>query len=478
MNVKSVEKQEKSVVELIIEVGHEEFEAAIDKVYKKQRGKIAVPGFRKGHAPRKVIEGMYGASVFYEEAINEVYPEAYAQAIEQEKLDAVAWPDVEIQEVNKDGFTFKALVTVRPEVKLGEYKALTAPKAEASVSEEDIDHELKPFIDRATRLVSVDRAAQTGDTVVLDFEGFDNGVPFEGGKADGHSLELGSGSFVPGFEDQLVGMKAGDEGDINITFPEDYHADLAGKPVVFHVKISEVKEKQAPEVDDEFAKDVSEFETLAEFRSDLENKLKDRKEVQARKEFENALLEQVVKNMEVEIPDAMVDARADQMMEDYARRITSQGIPFENYLQMMGMTMEDMRSQAREGALRQVQVDLALGAVAEAEHIEITDEEKEAEYVRLSEQYSMKLEQVKSAVAESDLVSDLRTKKAANVIYDSAKVGEAKADTEQAVQSGAEAEEKPKKRTATRKKAVTEGEAPEEKPKKRVSSKKKAETEE
>lgn len=474
MNVKSVEKQEKSIVELIVEVSRDEFEAAIDKVYKKQRGKIAVPGFRKGHAPRKIIEGMYGSSVFYEDAINEVYPEAYAQAVEQEKLDAVAWPDVEIQEVNKDGFTFKALVTVRPEVKLGEYKGLTAPKAEPVVSEEDVDNELKPFIDRATRLVSVDRAAQTGDTVVLDFEGFDNGVPFEGGKAEGHSLELGSGSFVPGFEEQLVGMKVGDEGDIDITFPEDYHADLAGKPVVFHVKIDEVKEKQAPEVDDEFAKDVSEFETLAEFRADLAAKLKDRRETQARSEFENALLEQVVANMEVEIPDAMLDARVSQMVEDYARRITAQGIPFENYLQMMGMTVEDMREQAKEGALRQVQVDLALGAVAEAEKIEIADEEKEAEYARLAEQYGMKLEKVKAAVAEADLVSDLRTKKAANVIYDSAKVGEApKAD-----EKAAETEEKPKKKAAPRKKADAEAGAAEEKPKKRAASKKKAETEE
>ena len=452
MNVKSVEKQEKSKVELVIEVSREEFEAAIDKVYKKQRGKIAVPGFRKGHAPRKVIEGMYGSGVFYEDAINEIYPEVYSQAVKQENLDVVAWPEVEILEAGKDGFSFKAVVTVRPEVKLGEYKGLTAPKAEVTVTDEDIDNELKPYIQRATSLVAVDREARLGDTVVLDFEGFDNGVPFEGGKAEGHSLELGSGAFVPGFEDQLVGMKAGEEKDIDITFPENYHADLAGKPVVFHVKINEVKEKQLPTVDDEFAKDVSEFENLADFKSDLREKLIARREKQAQDDFENALLEQVVANMEVEIPDAMVDYRADQMMDDYARRITSQGIPFENYLQMMGMTKETMREQAKEGALHQIQVELALDAVAAAEDIEISDEEKEAEYNRLAEQYGMKADQVKSAVAESDLVSELKTKKAAEVVYNSGKVGDAEK---------AEAGEKPKKKAAPRKKTVKKAEAEE-----------------
>ena len=397
---------------------------------------------------------MYGSGVFYEDAINELYPEAYSKAVEQENLDVVAWPDVEVLEAGKDGFSFKAVVTVRPEVKLGEYKGLTAPKAEVSVTDEDIENELKPYIQRATSLVAVDREAQLGDTVVLDFEGFDNGVPFEGGKAEGHSLELGSGSFVPGFEDQLVGMKAGEEKDIDITFPENYHADLAGKPVVFHVKINEVKEKKVPTVDDEFAKDVSEFETLADFKADLSKKLTERREKQAQDDFENALLEQVVANMEVEIPDAMVDYRADQMMDDYARRITSQGIPFENYLQMMGMTKESMREQAKDGALHQIQVELALDAVAAAESIEISDEEKEAEYSRLAEQYGMKVEQVKAAVAESDLVNELKTKKAAEVVYSNGKAGEAK-------KAEGEGEEKPKKKAAPRKKAAKKAEAEE-----------------
>lgn len=454
MNVKSVEKQGNSTVEMIIEVGGAEFEAAVQKVYLKQRGKINVPGFRKGHAPRKIIEGMYGTGVFHEDAVNELYPTAYAQALEQEKIDAVAYPNVEIQEVGKDGFTFKAVVTVRPEVVLGEYKGLTAPKDAVTVTDEDIDNELKPYVSRATRLVSVDRGAKNGDTAVIDFEGFKDGVPFEGGKGEGHSLELGSGSFVPGFEEQLVGAKAGDEKDLDVTFPEDYHADLAGKAVVFKVKVLEVKEKQAPVLDDEFAKDVSEFETLADFKKDLGDKLKARREADAQRAYESALLEQVTANMTAEIPDAMVDYRVDQMVNDYANRVTSQGISFEQYLQMMGMTVADMRSQAREGALRQVQVDLALGAIAAAEQIEISDEEKDEEYKRMTEQYGMTLEQVKSAVHEDDLVADLKSKKAGELVFSTAKVGKApakKAAKKAAAKTEEAAEEKPKRKAAPKK---------------------------
>ncbi len=424
MNVKSVEKQEKSTVELIIEVGREEFEAAIEKVYKKQRNKINVPGFRKGKAPRKIIEGMYGASVFYEDAINELYPEAYATAVDQEKLDVVAWPKVEIQEVSADGFTFKAIVTVRPEVKLGQYKEITAPKAEPAVTEEDIANELKPYIARATRMVTVEREAQNGDTVVIDFEGFKDGVPFAGGKAEGHELELGSGSFIPGFEDQLVGTKAGDEKEVNVTFPEEYPEEsLAGAPTVFKVKVHEVKEKQEPTLDDEFAKDVSEFDTLEALKKDLADKLMARREENAKKTFESAVLEQVVHNMEVEIPDAMVEYEADQLVNNYAQRIQAQGIPFENYLKMMGMTMDQMRLQAAESATHQIQSDLALAAVAAAEGIEASDEDVAAEIKNLAEQYKLTEEQVRSAINVDDLKKDICRKKAAEVIFSTAKVG-------------------------------------------------------
>ena len=460
MNVKSVEKQEKSAVELVIEIGGEEFEAAVQKAYLKQRNKINVPGFRKGKAPRKIIEGMFGSGVFYEDAINELYPKAYADAVEQEKLDVVSWPNVEVLEAGKDGLTFKATVTVRPEVKLGEYKGLTAEKEEVKITDEDIEGELKPYINRASRMVTVEREAQNGDTVVIDFEGFKDGVPFDGGKAEGHSLELGSSAFIPGFEDQLVGTKAGDEKDVNVTFPEDYHAeDLAGAPVVFKVKVHEVKEKQLPTVDDEFAKDVSEFDTLEAFKKDLADKLTERREAQAKRAFEAAIMEQVMDNMEVEIPDAMVAYETDQMVEDMARRIQAQGIPFEQYMAMTGMTIDIVRSQAAAAAMERVRRDLALGAVVAAENIEISDEDLEAEYKRLADEYHMELDQVKAAAPAEDVKKGLAIQKAEQVIYDSAKVGKTpakkkttKKKAEEAEGEAAEGEEKPKKRRTTKKK--------------------------
>ncbi len=488
MNVKSVEKQEKCTVELVIEVGGEEFEAAVDKVYKKQRGSISVPGFRKGKAPRKIIEGMYGSGVFYEEAVNEVYPEAYTRAVEQENLDVVAWPKIEIQEMGREGLTFKATVTVRPEVTLGEYKGLCAEKNAAEVTQEDIENELKPFISRATRMVTVEREARMGDTVVIDFEGFKDGEPFEGGKAEGHSLELGSGAFVPGFEEQLVGVKAGDEKKLDITFPEEYHEGLAGAAVVFEVKVREVKEKQLPVVDDEFAKDVSEFETLEELRNDLAGKLKERRESQAQREYETALMEQVMNNMQVDIPDPMVEYRAEALVNDMARRITAQGMPFEQYLSMMGMDQNSIRVQAAEAATGQIRRELALDAVVAAEHIQVSDEELEAEYQRMSEQYGMDVEKVKERVAEKDVRVELCSQKAEKLIYDSGKVGtppvkeEAPAgEAAEETPAAEETAEKPKRtrRTAKKTDEETEG-AGEDKPKKTVRKRtgKKAEEEE
>ena len=482
MNVKSVEKKEKSTVELVIEVGAEEFEAAVQKVYLKQRGKIAIPGFRKGHAPRKIIEAMYGTGVFYEDAINDVYPGAYAQAVEQEKLDAVAWPSVEVVSVGKEGLTFKAVVTVRPEVKLGQYKDLTAEKPAVTVTDEDIEGELKPYINRATRMVTVDRPAENGDTVVIDFEGFMDGKPFDGGKGEGHSLELGSNSFIPGFEDQLVGAKAGDEKDVNVSFPEDYHAqELAGKPALFKVKVHEVKEKQLPALDDEFAKDVSEFDTLDAFKKDLADKLTKRREEQAERTFQAAVMEQVMNNMEVDIPDAMVEFEADNMVNDMAQRIQSQGIPFDQYLSMMGMNMNMMHEQAKAAAMERVRRDLALGAVVDAEQIAISDEEVEEEYKRLAEEYHMELDKVKQAVEAENVRKELSVKKAEQLIYDSAKAGKAPAKkkaaakkTEEKAEEPAEGEAKPKRtRKAPAKKAEEPAGEAEAKPKKRAPAKKK-----
>jgi trigger factor len=454
MKVTSVEKKEKSTVELTIQVEAEAFEAAIQKVYLKTRSRMNVPGFRKGKAPRKIIEGMYGASVFYEDAINELYPAAYEEAVKEQGLDDVGYPKMEIVEVGKEGFTFKALVSVRPEVKLGEYKGLTAPKEAVKITEKDVDEELKPYIDRATRLVSVKRKAKKGDTAVIDFEGFDNGTPFEGGKGENHDLKLGAGMFVPGFEEQVIGMKAGEEKDIDITFPEDYHADLAGKAVVFHVKCNEVKESQAPEVDDEFAKDVSEFETLADFRKDLEEKLRQRREAQAKSDFENAVMEQLVENMECEVPDGMVEVQVDRLMDDYAMRLQSQGIPMDQYMSMMGMTPEMMRTSARPAALKQVQTELALTAVAKAEGLEASEEEYEAEIAKLAEQYKMPAEQVKVIIPQEELKKDLAMRKASELVLSSAKEGKAKKAKKASKKE--DAEEKPKR---TRAKKAEEPEA-------------------
>ena len=453
MKVTSVEKKEKSTVELTIQVEAGVFEAAVQKVYLKNRGKINVPGFRKGKAPRKIIEGMYGSGLFYEDAVNECYPAAYDEAVKEQGLDDVGYPKMEIVEVGKEGFTFKALVSVRPEAKLGEYKGLAAAMEEAKVTEKDIDEELKPYVERATRLVSVKRKAKKGDTAVIDFEGFDNGTPFEGGKGENYELKLGAGMFVPGFEEQVIGMKAGEEKDLDITFPEDYHADLAGKAVVFHVKVNEVKEAQAPEVDDEFAKDVSEFETLADFRKDLGDKLLERKKVQAQADFENAVMEQLVEGMECEIPDGMVEVQVDRLMDDYAMRLQSQGIGMDQYMSMMGMNADMMRASARPAALKQVQTELALTAVVKAEDIQISDEEYEAEAAKLAEQYNMPVEQVKAIIPVEGLKKDLALRKASELVISSAVAGKAKkkAAPKKSAKKEEEGEEKPKRARAKKK---------------------------
>ncbi len=459
MKVTNVEKKEKSTVELTIQVEADEFEAAVQKAYLKNRSRISVPGFRKGKAPRKIIEGMYGSGVFYEDAINDVYPGAYEAAVKEQGLEDMGHPVMDIVEVGKDGLTFTALVSVRPEVKLGEYKGLQAPKTCNEVTDADIDNELEPYIKRATRLVSVERPIAMGDTAVIDFEGFEDGKPFEGGKGTDYSLEIGSGSFVPGFEDQLIGMSVGEEKDLDITFPEDYVKDLAGKAVVFHVKVKEIKESQAPEVDDEFAKDVSEFETLADFKKDLGEKLKQRRENQAQEAFESAILEQLIDNMEAEIPDGMVETQLDKVMDEYAMRMQSQGMSMNDYLKMMGMTPEMMRASAKPSALRQVQLELALSAVADAEKIEITEEDRNKEIAKLAQQYNLTEDQVKAAISVDMLEHDLRLQKASDFVVAQAVVGEAPKKEEPA-------EEKAEKPKRTRKKAAADESAEgEEKPK-------------
>ena len=442
MNVKSKKKGEHSTVELVIEVDAKSFDEAVNRVYLKQRKRISIPGFRKGKAPRNMLEAMYGANLFYEDAIKDIYPAAYEEAIAQEKLKPAAYPQIEIVEVGKEGFTFKAIVTLKPDVKLGEYKGLTAPKEKVSVTDADIDAEMAPYIQRATRLTAVKRKAKKGDTAVIDFEGFDNGVPFEGGKGEGYSLELGSGTFIPGFEDGVVGMKAGEEKELDITFPEDYSPDLAGKPVVFKVKVQEVKEPVKPELDDEFAKDVSEFETLADFRADLKKKITERREKQVDTEYERAITDQLIDNLEVDLPQAIVDQQTDRMMDDYRMRVESQGIPFDQYMSMMGMNPQMLRQEAAVGARRRVLNELALEAVAKAEKLKISAAEKKAEYERLAKEYNMEVEQIKAAVDEETLSEDLLYQKAAKFVLENAKVGKAPAKKAAKKDEGEAAEKK------------------------------------
>ena len=421
MSVKSCEKVEKSQVALTIEVGAEEFEAAVEKAYRKLRRKINVPGFRPGKAPRKIIEGMYGAEVFYEEAINIAFPEAYEAAVKEQELQVVGYPTVELEgECTKAGFTFKATAPVYPEVTLGQYKGLSAPKDEVKVTAADVDERVKILQDRNTRLVSVDREAKEGDTAVIDFEGFLEGKPFDGGKGENHSLELGSHSFVPGFEEQVVGMKAGEEKDIDITFPEDYHADLAGKAVVFKVKVHEVKEKEVPALDDEFAKDVSEFDTLKDLKADLKKKITEERQKDADRAFEDTLMEQVAEGITADVPDAMVEGQARQFLENFKMQIAQQGIPYDQYMKMTGMDEQKLLEDAKEPALRQVRLDLALAAIIKAENIEVSDEEVEAEFKKMADQYGMELDMVKKYLQADQVKDQVTTQKAIAVVVDSA----------------------------------------------------------
>ena len=348
MSVKSCEKLDKSKVALTIEADAAAFEAAINKAYLKQRGKISVPGFRPGKAPRKMIESMYGAEVFYEEAVNILLPDAYEDAVKEQELKVVGYPEVELESCGKDGVVFKCTVAVYPEVTLGQYKGLEAPKAEVNVTDEDVENRLNEMADRNSRLVSVEREIQKGDTADIDFEGFDNGVPFDGGKGENFDLEIGSGSFVPCFEDQLVGMKAGEEKDIDITFPENYTPELAGKPVVFHVKVNEVKHKEVPAIDDEFAKDVSEFDTLEELKADTRKQLTNDREAAAQRAFEDALMQKVADGIQADIPDEMVDVQAQQMMENFQQQLAAQGIGclIKRYLMS---TLTEFQSRAHSG---------------------------------------------------------------------------------------------------------------------------------
>ena len=475
MTVKNVEKLEKSRVALEIEVGAEEFEAAVQKAYLKVRSKVSVPGFRPGKAPRKMIEKLYGADVFYADAVDEAFPEAYEQAVESEKLDTIGYPEVEmVGDVTKDGFTFKATVAVYPEVKLGEYKGVSVPKEEVKVTADDVKERLNEMAERNARLVSVERKAKKGDTAVIDFEGFLDGTPFEGGKGENYELELGSGSFVPGFEDQVIGMKAGEEKDVDITFPEDYQKDLAGKAVVFKVKCNEVKVKELPAIDDEFAKDVSEFDTLKELKDDIKKQIESDREQAVKVAYENALIEKVADSIECEIPEALIEAQCKRFLEEFKSRIMAQGIPYDQYAKMTGMDEKKFMEDGREPAIKQVKMDLAIAEIIEQEKLEATDEEIEEEYKKLSGYYGMDVEMVKKYLGVNEVRTQVLNSKAVAVVVDNAKPTKAVAKK---AEDPAEGEEKkPARKTA--KKSEDAAEAEEKKPAAKKTAKKAEDAEE
>ena len=455
MTVKSCEKLEKSRVALTIETSAEEFEAAVNKAYLKMRGKINVPGFRVGKAPRKIIEKMYGAEVFYEEAVNIILPDAYEAAVKEQELDVVGYPEVELESCTKDGVVFKCTVAVYPEVKLGQYKGLEAPRAEVKVAAADVNARLKEMADRNSRLVSVDRAVKKGDTADIDFEGFDNGVAFDGGKGENFDLEIGSGSFVPGFEDQLIGMKAGEEKDIDITFPKDYTPELAGKPVVFHVKVNEVKVKEVPALDDEFAKDVSEFDTLKDLKADIKKKLTAERTEAAQRAFEDVLMAKVAEGVEADVPHEMVDLQAEQMTEGFKQQLAAQGIPFDQYLKMTNTTEADFKSQAYGPAEQQVKMDLAISAIVKAEGLEASDDEVEAEMKKVADKYGMDLDTVKKYLRPEEVKEQVIREKVIKLVADSAvAVAPAEALAEEEAEAEAAEEKKPAKKTAAKKPAA------------------------
>ena len=422
-----VEKLEKNMAKLTIEASAEDFEKAIQKVYLKARGRINIPGFRKGKAPRKLIEKMYGTGVFYEDAANDLIPTAYAEALKDCDLEIVSRPEINVTQIESGKpFIFTAEVAVKPEVTLGEYKGVEVEKSNVEVTDEDINKEVDKERENNSRTIDVDdRAVESGDIIKLDFDGSVDGVPFAGGKAENYTLTIGSGSFIPGFEDQLIGTKIGEEKDVTVTFPEDYHEkSLAGKEAVFKCKVNAITVKELPDADDEFASEVSEFETLAEYKEDIKKKLTEKKEKEARAKKEAQAVEKAVENATMEIPDAMIDTQVQSMMEDFARRMQSQGLSLEQYFQFTGMDAKKMHDQMKPEALKRIQNSLVLEAVAKAENIEISDEKVDEEIAKMAEAYKMEVEKLKGIIGDSErdqMKKDLAVQAAADLIADAAK---------------------------------------------------------
>ena len=421
-----VEKLEKNMAKLTIEVPAEELEAALEKAYQKNKNRINIPGFRKGKAPRRMIEKMYGEGIFYEDAANSLIPDAYTKAVEECEEVIVSQPEISDVQIEKGNpFIFTAEVAVKPEVTLGDYKGLEVEKTEVSVSEEEIDKEVDRERENNSRMLDIDdRAVENGDMIKLDFEGFVDGVAFEGGKGTDYPLTIGSGSFIPGFEEQLIGAKLGEETEVNVTFPEEYQAkDLAGKAAVFKCKVNEIKVKELPEADDEFAKDVSEFDTLAEYRDDIRAKLLERKTQEAKREKERKALDKAVENATMEIPDAMVNEQVRRIADDFARRLQTQGLSMEQYMQFTGMTPDSYMEQVRPEALKRIKNSLVLEAIAKAEDIQISDEQVDEEIKKMAESYKMEPDKLKEMMGDYEmeqLKNDLAVQAAVELISDAA----------------------------------------------------------
>ena len=465
MALKSSNKVDTNVYEIEVTVAPEEFTQACKDAYLKRRKSIQLPGFRKGKATQGMIEKLYGEGFFYEDALEIVYPAVVTAAIEEAGLRTVDSPaELDVKTISKsEGVDMTMKVTVYPEVKLGQYKGLEAVQLPTEADDEDVANELTNMLDRNSRLVTVeDRAAEMGDTAEIDCEGCVDGVAFDGGKGENYPLELGSGSFIPGFEEQVAGHKTEEAFDVNVTFPEEYQAEnLAGKDAVFKVKIHEIKTKEVPALDDEFAKDVSEFDTLDELKADLKKQLSEKKAEDARRDLENQLLEQAIDGMEAEIPEVMFTKRADEMINDYAYRLQAQGIDLQTYLQYMGQDMDAFRATFKDGAEKQVKASLVLEAIVAAEKLEATEDEINAEIDKLAQQYGMEAEQIKKAVPADQIAADVTTKKALDLIVDSAKLVAKKAEKKAAKKSTAKkaddkkAEKKPAaKKTAAKKPAA------------------------
>lgn len=427
MAVKS-EQVEKNLVKITFEVSREKFEEGINNSYNKNKSKFNIPGFRKGKVTKAIIEKYYTEAVFYDDAINYVLPDAYDAAVKESGLDVVARPEIDVEEIKAgEPVVFTALVTTKPEVTLGTYKGIKVEKIENNVTDEDVDKEIEAARMRNARVISVDdRAVQSGDIAVINFEGFCDGVAFEGGKGENYDLEIGSNTFIPGFEDQIIGAEIGKEIDVNVTFPEEYHsAELAGKPAVFKVTVNEIKVKELPELDDDFASEVSEFETVKEYKDSVKAKLEEQAEKKTKQETENAVIEEVVKNAEVEIPQAMIDTQIDRMINDFSQRMQYQGMTLDMYLQYTGSTIEQMRENFKEQAEKQCKVTLVIEAVMNKEGIDVTDEELEDKIVEMSKMYNMELDKLKEVLRpedKEDIQKDIKFSKTVDMLVNKAKI--------------------------------------------------------